>query len=69
MPYAVTIEMTDASNAANLEKKFPSAWIAPEQNQITDAAISYFLPLIQGEVNIMMKNGLPVHFQRPLQLR
>ncbi|MBR4318863.1 MAG: 6-phosphofructokinase [Oscillospiraceae bacterium] len=69
MPYAVTIEMTDASNVANLEKKFPSAWIAPEQNQITDTAISYFLPLIQGEVNIMMKNGLPVHFQRPLQLR
>jgi len=69
MPYAVTIEMTEASNAANLEKMFPREWIAPEQNQVTNAAVSYFLPLIQGEMNIMMKNGLPVHFQRPLQMR
>lgn len=69
MPYAVTIEMTDASNVANLEKKFPEKWISPEHNQVTDAAISYFLPLIQGEVNICMKNGMPVHFQRPLQMR
>ena len=68
-PYAVTIEMTDAVKCANIEKKFPREWIAPEQNQVTDAAISYFLPLIQGEVNICMKNGMPVHFQRPLQMR
>jgi len=69
MPYAVTIEMTDAVNTANLEKMFPKEWISAEQNQVTDAAIPYFLPLIQGEVNILMKNGLPVHFQRPLQMR
>lgn len=69
MPYAVTISMTDAVNIANLEKMFPKEWISPERNQVTDAAISYFLPLIQGEVNIMMKNGIPVHFQRPLQMR
>ncbi len=68
-PYAVTIEMTDACRVANQEKLFPKEWISPEQNQVTDAAIPYFLPLIQGEVNIMMKNGLPVHFQRPLQMR
>ncbi|MBP0974273.1 MAG: diphosphate--fructose-6-phosphate 1-phosphotransferase, partial [Oscillospiraceae bacterium] len=69
VPYAVTIEMTDAVNVANLEKKFPVEWISPERNQVTDAAISYFLPLIQGEVDIMMRNGMPVHFQRPLQMR
>lgn len=69
MPYAVTIEVTDAVNVANLEKKFPKAWIAPEQNQVTDTAIGYFLPLVQGEVDIYMKNGMPVHFQRPLQMR
>lgn len=68
-PYAVTIEMVDASRVANLEKKFPMKWISPEMNQVTDAAIGYFLPLIQGEVDIMMKNGMPVHFQRPLQMR
>ncbi len=69
MPYAVTIEMTDAKNVANLEKKFPQKWIVPEQNQVTDSAVKYFLPLIQGEVNICKRNGLPVHFQRPLQMR
>ncbi len=69
VPYAVTIEMTDAANVANLEKMFPEKWISPEQNQVTDAAIGYFLPLVQGEVDICMKNGLPVHFQRPLQMR
>ncbi|MCR5718522.1 MAG: 6-phosphofructokinase [Oscillospiraceae bacterium] len=67
-PYAVTIEMTDAGNVANMEKKFPSEWITPDGNQVTDAAIPYFIPLIQGEVDICMKNGLPVHFQRPLQM-
>ncbi|MBR3631438.1 MAG: 6-phosphofructokinase, partial [Oscillospiraceae bacterium] len=69
VPYAVTIEMTDASKVANLEKKFPTKWISSDNNQVTDAAISYFLPLIQGEVDIMMRNGMPVHFQRPLQMR
>ncbi len=69
MPYAVTIDMTDAKNVANLEKKFPAKWISAEQNQVTDAAISYFLPLVQGEVDICMKNGLPVHFQRPMSMR
>ncbi len=69
MPYAVTIDMIDAAQCANLEKMFPKEWISPEQNQVTDAAISYFLPLIQGEVDICMRNGMPVHFQCPLQMR
>ena len=69
VPYAVTIEMTDAVLAANQEKMFPQKWISPEQNQVTDAAIAYFLPLVQGEMDIRMKNGMPVHFQRPLQMR
>ena len=69
VPYAVSIEMTEASNTANLEKRFPVEWISQEQNQVTDAAIPYFLPLIQGEVDIFMNNGMPVHFQRPLQMR
>ncbi len=69
VPYAVSIDMTEASNVANLEKMFPAEWISAEQNQVTDAAIPYFLPLIQGEVDIFMDNGMPVHFQRPLQMR
>ncbi len=69
MPYAVTIEMTDAKKVANLEKMFPKKWITAENNQVTDSAVKYFLPLVQGEVDIFMKNGMPCHFQRPLQMR
>ena len=48
---------------ANQEKFFPAKWITAEGNQVSDEAIKYFLPLIQGEVNIAMKNGMPVHFK------
>ena len=30
-------------------------------NGITDEAIEYFLPLMQGEISPLMKNGIPVH--------
>ena len=29
----------------------------------TEAAFRYFLPLIQGEVHIEMRNGMPLHFK------
>lgn len=64
MPYAVTIEMTDASEVANKEKMFPKEWINSAQNNVRAEAQKYFLPLIQGEVKIKMKNGMPVHFKR-----
>lgn len=64
MPYAVTIDMVDAKEIANKEKKFPKNWINAAQNDVSAEAQNYFLPLIQGEVNIRMENGLPVHFKR-----
>ena len=62
-PYVVTIESADTALMANQEKFFPAKWITAEGNQVSDEAIKYFLPLIQGEVNIAMKNGMPVHFK------
>lgn len=62
-PYVVTVESTDASNIANKEKFFPKEWINDEENNVTDSAIEYFLPLIQGETKVTMRNGLPVHFK------
>lgn len=63
MPYTVTIESVPAEKIANKERKVPVEWLNPRQNNVRDDAIKYFLPLIQGEVNIKMKNGIPVHFK------
>ena len=63
-PYVVTIESVDAKEVANKEKVFPQKWINAAQNDVSAEAENYFLPLIQGEVKIRLKNGLPVHFKR-----
>lgn len=67
-PYNVRIESVDASKVANCVKYFPSEWIVPKGNNVTDEAIDYCLPLIQGEQNICMKNGMPEHYVLPCAL-
>lgn len=62
MPYTIVIETTSASNIANNEKFIPDDFITPSGNNINDSALSYFLPLIQGELNIVMEQGIPKHF-------
>ena len=62
-PYTIEIEAVEAKDVANKEKLFPKEWINAEQNNIEDAAIEYFLPLISGEQNIKTLNGLPIHFK------
>ena len=64
VPYAINIEMVDAREVANKEKFFPDKWINKAGNNVLPEAEKYFLPLIQGEVKIKMKNGMPVHFKR-----
>ncbi len=61
-PYTVTIEPADAKNIANREKFLPSEFINEAGNNITEKALTYFMPLIQGESNLIMQNGLPQHF-------
>ena len=63
IPYVVTVEAAPADLVANKEKFFPSAWINEAGNDVTEAAFRYFLPLIQGEVHIEMRNGMPLHFK------
>lgn len=60
-PYSYSIGTTDAAVAANSEKLFPSEWINEDENDVLSAAYDYFMPLIQGEVYPVMKNGMPVH--------
>lgn len=61
-PYNVRIDHVDISKVANCVKYFPSEWINEEGNNVTEEAIEYCLPLIQGEQNIHIKNGLPQHY-------
>ena len=63
MPYTVAIEPVDAEKVANNERFFPNEWINCDRNNVTDKALPYFLPLIQGEQIIKMQNGLPVHYK------
>ena len=62
-PYQIKIGSVEAEMVANHEKLFPEKWINADKNNVTDEAIKYFLPLIQGNVSIKMKNGLPVHLK------
>lgn len=60
-PYRFRIETANASKAANSEKLFPREWINEEGNNVLPAALDYFMPLIQGEILPVMKNGMPLH--------
>ena len=62
MPYTVVMEPADASQIANREKFLPREFLTPAGNNIRDKAMPYFLPLIQGELNLQMHGGIPKHF-------
>lgn len=61
-PYNVKISCADVSLIANKVKYFPSEWITEDGHDVTAEAIEYGLPLIQGEPDIHMRNGLPAQF-------
>lgn len=57
--YAIHCHTVPVSLVCNKEKTFPLEWITPEENDVTDDFARYALPLIQGEVSIPRKDGLP----------
>lgn len=61
-PYNIRIESVDVDRVANRVKYFPTEWICENGHDVTEEAIEYCLPLIQGEQNIRIENGLPKHF-------
>lgn len=63
-PYKVTFECIDIEKCANHEKIIPPKFISPSGNDVTEDFIKYAYPLIQGEIDIVYKNGLPVHIMR-----
>lgn len=61
-PYSVVTEDVPAGMIANKVRYFPREWITPGGSNVTDDAVSYFLPLIQGERSVCFENGVPAHF-------
>ncbi|MEF9840493.1 MAG: 6-phosphofructokinase, partial [Lachnospiraceae bacterium] len=58
-PYKMTCTMADVDDICNAEKGVPTEWIIKEGSDISSAFIDYAKPLIQGHVEIPMKEGLP----------
>lgn len=61
-PYSIEFDTAPIENIANKIKHFPSNWISPTLNDVSPEALDYFIPLIQGELNIETVNGMPKHF-------
>jgi len=56
-PYSCKYETKDVHGIANIEKTVPLEWIT--DGYVTQEAIDYINPLIQGEIQQFMENGLP----------
>jgi 6-phosphofructokinase 1 len=59
-PYSATYFAGPASEFANFVRAFPSEWVLPNYQGVTQEAIEYFKPLIAGEPDIIYgEDGLP----------
>lgn len=57
--YHCNTELVDLDSVANFEKKIPREWINEAGTGLLQPFFDYALPLIQGEPNRPMANGLP----------
>lgn len=60
-PYMSAAGIYDVHKIANNEKLVPRNWMNREGNYVTDEFINYVEPLIQGDYQPFMVNGLPQH--------
>lgn len=60
-PYACEIACEAVSRIANQSRYLPDAFINEAANHVTDACCAYLLPLIQGEYEVVYREGLPAH--------
>ena len=61
--YDVEYFTIPAKDVANYVKHFPTEWILPDYKGITQEAIDYMQPLIEGTPYITYKNGLPAYIE------
>lgn len=60
-PYMSTAGIYDVHRIANNEKVVPREWVNKEGNYVTEEFVDYVQPLIQGDYQPFMVNGLPHH--------
>ena len=60
-PYMSAAGIYDVHKIANNEKLAPRSWVNREGNYVTREFIDYVEPLIQGDYQPFMVNGLPQH--------
>ena len=60
-PYSYNISLGDLDEIANQARSVPREWINEKGNDIKQELTNYMLPLIQGEVEVAYKDGLPVY--------
>lgn len=60
-PYTYEFEMGNLAEIANAIKEVPREWINEAGNDVTQEMVDYLKPLIQGEVPVAYKDGLPAY--------
>lgn len=60
-PYQVTYNIYDIHAIANVERPVPAEWIINDGTDLSDEYIKYARPLIMGELQPVMVDGLPRH--------
>ncbi|MCK4543552.1 MAG: 6-phosphofructokinase [Spirochaetales bacterium] len=58
-PYSCETGTAALADVANGEKLFPREWISEDGFFVTENFLNYARPLIQGEVQLLIKDGLP----------
>ena len=66
-PYLMECFLADVNEICNKEKTFPAEWITKGGTDIGPEFLSYVLPLIKGEPERKMENGLPLYLYREQQ--
>lgn len=66
--YDVEFFAIEANKVANFVKSFPKEWMLPNYRGITEEALNYLRPLIQGEPVVIMKEGIPAYV-KPYYMR
>ena len=61
-PYKADYTCIPVVEVANRVKYVPREWISAAGNDVTDDALAYIRPLVQGEPTVLTEDGLPRHF-------
>lgn len=63
-PYKVVCTLQNVDDICNQEKTVPIQWISENHADVTEEFITYTRPLIQGNVTVPVKDGLPAFVYR-----